>query len=239
MADILSMPRLGSIATMPSRLETFESSIESMLNQLDELHVYLDHFKTIPNFIKNNPKISIYRSEDMGDCHASSRFHILKNLSKTSIIFFIDDDIIYPPDYTATLATVLDHFQGKVIVGVHGRIFIPPHKSYVTDTFPFNLSSELKRGVHVHELGTGTCAFLSNLLDFNVLNWGRYDMDDLYLSIEAQKKLIPRIIVRRPKNWLKDNSMNQEDSLWIRTKKEHTFQSEQMNFLLSLYQNSK
>ena len=234
--DFFTLPRIGSIATQPSRLESLETAIRSLIGQLDEIHIYLDHFKNPPHFIENNPKIFIHRAEDLGNYHASSRFHLLNQIDKTSILFFFDDDIIYPKNYVEHLINAIALFHGRVIVGVHGRIFVSPHASYARDAVRFHFTSELEKGCHVHELGTGTCAFLSNLLNFDLSSWPRNDMDDLNLSIEAQKQSIPRVVVKRPRNWLVDNSQHQTNNLWAQTVADDSFQTKQMHYLLSLYE---
>ncbi|HMK88344.1 MAG TPA: glycosyltransferase family A protein [Methylocystis sp.] len=232
---ILSMPRIASIATMPTRLEGFEQALNSMLPQVDHVFVYLDNFQSVPVFLNGNPKISTFRMEELGNLHASSRFLALSRLEKPSILLLFDDDIIYPPDHASTLASVLAEAHGRALVGVHGRVFMPPHVSYIRDALCFHLRAELRQHAHVHELGAGTCAFISSLFDFDVTRWSHNDMDDILLSIEAQKRSIPRVAVRRPAGWLRAQAENQPDSLWEKTKRDDRVQSEQMRFLLKLY----
>ena len=230
---ILSLERVATIATMPSRIEGLEKALNSMLPQVDRVFVYLDNFTSVPGFLNDSPKISVFRAEEVGNYHSSSRFLALGQ--SPCVLFPFDDDIIYPPDYAETLVSVLGAIGGRTMVGVHGRIFKPPHKSYIRDAVMTHFATSLPQNIHVHELGAGTCAFLSGQLNFNVAQWPSTDMDDLLLAIEAQKRSIRRIVIKRTANWLQPIAENQPDSLWSKTKQDDLVQSNLMRLLLKLY----
>lgn len=220
---------------MPSRIEGFEKVVATIRPQVDHMFVYLDGFADVPTFLQDHRNVSIRRAEELGDLHASSRFLCLQELRQPALIFTIDDDIIYPHDYIAVLSSLIEKVQGKALIGLHGRIYLPPHRSYVTDGMCVHFASEQKRPRHVHELGCGTLGFLSTSLPIDPRNWPRYDMDDILISIEAHKLGLPRISAPRPQGWLKPYAENQEDSLWVQTQKDDSAQSEAMRALLGLY----
>ena len=146
-----------------------------------------------------------------------------------------DDDIIYPPDYARRLSMCLARAQGQAVVGVHGRIFMPPHESYVSNAYSFHFKRAVTKNLHVHEVGIGTCAFVSSLFDMDVARWPSTEMDDIIFSIEAQKRSIPRIVIARGENWLQAQAEGQPDSLWRKTQRDQTVQSNLMRQLLKLY----
>lgn len=232
---ILSMERVATVATMPTRIQELERSLSSMLPQVDRVFVYLDNFKSVPEFLTDDPKISVFRAEELGNYHASSRFLALSHLKIPCVLFLFDDDILYPPDYAATLISVLANAGGRAMVGVHGRIFRPPHHSYVRDAAFLHFSTGLPANVQVHELGVGTCAYVSDQLDLDLTQWPSNDMDDILLAIEAQKRAIQRIAVKRQANWLQPIAENQPDSLWNKTRNDDLVQSNLMRLLLKLY----
>ena len=232
---ILSMPRVATIATMPSRLDGFEKVLNSIFPQVDRIFIYLDNFMAIPAFLNGHSKINVFRAEETGNFHASSRFLTLTHLKEPCVLFSFDDDIIYPSDYVKTLVTVLAEVRGRMVVGVHGRTFLPPHLSYVQNATFYHFEAELRQFLHVHELGTGTCAFISSLFDFNVAQWPYNGMDDIQFAIEAQKRSIPRLAITRPAGWLKRYGQEQPDSLWRKTKADQFVQAKLMSLLLKLY----
>jgi hypothetical protein len=98
-----------------------------------------------------------------------------------------------------------------------------------------HLSLGLERPQHVHELGAGTCAFISSKFDVDPGAWDRNDMDDILVAIEAQRRGLPRIVVARAAGWLKAHSENQPDSLWRKTVNDDAEQTRRMQSLLALY----
>jgi hypothetical protein len=233
--DIRSLPRVSAIATMPSRLETFRAVVANIRGQVNHLFVYLDGFDEVPAFLRGLGGVSIYRAENVGNMHASSRFLCVRELTSPTVVAIVDDDIAYPADYVERLTGALHRFGGNALVGVHGRVFRPPHRSYVRDGFAVNFKDPLPRHRNVHEVGVGTCAFLSNRLPVDPRNWDRYNMNDIYLAIEAQKRGLPRIVIARPAGWMRSLSQGQADSLWSRTKKDDSEHSRRMRKLLGLY----
>ena len=230
-----AMPRVATIATMPSRLDTFQQVLPAIHSQVDHVFIYLDGYRTPPGFLAGFDRITVRGAEELGDLRANSRYLCLRHLSVPTVVVMVDDDIAYPPDYVDRLARALQRLEGRAVVGVHGRIFVPPHRSYVNDVLMWHFSGQLTRARHVHELGTGTCAFISSQFDVDPRDWGRNDMDDIDFAIEAQRRRLPRVALGRAAGWLKALGENQPDSLWNKTRTDDSEQSRRMRVLLGLY----
>jgi hypothetical protein len=235
MTGIGGMPRVAAIATMASRIETFRKVLPLIYNQVEHVFVYLDGYSVPPSFLANFDRVTVCRAEDVGDLHCNSRYLCLQDLGTPTVVVMVDDDIIYPPDYVDRLVEALQHVEGKAIVGVHGRIFLPPHQSYARHVHTMHFKHQLDQARHVHELGTGTCAFISSNFGIDPSEWGRSDMDDIDVAIEAQRRGLPRIAVARAAGWLMPCAEHQPDSLWARTLIDDSEQSRRMRTLLSLY----
>ena len=234
-APVSSLPRVATIATLASRVETFRQVLPVIHPQVDHVFVYLDGYESPPSFLQDFDRISIYRAEDVGDLHCSSRFLCLQHLDAPTVVVVVDDDIVYPPDYVDRLAEALHQAEEPALIGVHGRIFTPPHRSYVHDATAFQFASQLAQPCHVHELGMGTCAFVSSHLDIDPRGWDRTDMDDIVVAIEAQRRGLPRIVVAREAGWLKVLAKRQPDSIWVSVQKDEAEHSRRMRELLGLY----
>jgi hypothetical protein len=211
------LQRVATIATMPSRAETFRMVVERILPQVDQLFVFLDSFDHVPEFLSNNDKIQIARSQDVGDLHAAGRFLVLQSLKSPSVVIVVDDDIEYPRNYVSRLVACLVAHSGAAVVGVHGGQFLPPYQSYITDALRHHFASALKRDMQVDELGCGTCAFLSEALDFDVRAWPYYDANDLQIAMEAKKRGLPLVCIKRRRSWLRPYAEFQTDSNWTKT----------------------
>jgi len=232
---ITMMPRVATIATMATRLKTFQKVLPVIHSQVDHVFIYLDGYSARPTFLASFDRITVRIAEELRDLHANSRYLCLEDLKVPTVVASVDDDIIYPWNYISRLVDLLQRLDGHAIVGVHGRIFTPPHRSYAWDAVALHFSYRVEHPCHVHELGTGTCAFVSNIFNVNPKDWGRTDTDDIDVAIEAQRRGLPRIAIARPAGWLKPLAEKQADSLWARTLKDDSEQSRRMRTLLSLY----
>ncbi len=214
------MPRVGTIATMPSRLKTFSQVLPVIAAQVDRMFVFLDGFEAVPDIINQFANITVTRSQEAGDYHVSGRFLFLQELAEPSVIFSFDDDIHYPANYVARLVCMLERFGGKALVGVHGNIFRPPFKDYVGDRKNFHFTKRLWKLTRCDELGNGTIAFCSDQLSFDVKQWKTYLSDDNYLALEAKKRQLPLWCIPRRRKWLRACDEFQEFSIWDQTKRD-------------------
>lgn len=232
---IMSLPRIAAIATLASRTSSLRLMLPSIVSQVDHIFIYLDGHGEVPPFLRRLTNATILIGDALHGLHCSSRYLCLKLLRQDSVVICVDDDILYPPDYVERLTGLLERRRGAAIVGVHGRIFVPPHASYIDDAHCFHFARKLDRCWQVHELGSGTSAFISSAFPIDPTTWNRHDMNDLHVAIEAQHRDLPRIAIDRPHGWLKPIAVRQQDSLWKQTLADHQEQSRKMRMLLSLY----
>ena len=233
--DVSSLPRVAAIATLASRTETFRKVLTTIHAQVEHVFVYLDGYEAPPAFLNDFDRVTVQRADAFGDLHASSRFLCLQNLASPAVVALVDDDIIYPEDYVQRLVEVLQQVGGRAVVGVHGRIFMPPHRSYVRDAMSFHFANALAKPCQVHELGMGTSAFVSSFLDVDPRRWDRCDMNDITIAIEAQRRGLPRVAVARAMGWLKPYEQGQADSIWLKTSRDDSEHSRRMRALIGLY----
>lgn len=236
---IMNLPRIATIATLASRTSSLRLMLPTILSQIDHIFIYLDGHSEVPSFLRGLTNATILTGDALRGLHCSSRYLCLTQLRQDCVVICVDDDIIYPSDYVERLTGLLDQQHGAAIVGVHGRIFVPPHASYIDDAHCFHFARKLDRCWQVHELGSGTSAFLSTVFPIDPTRWDRHDMNDLHVAIEAQRRDLPRIAIDRSHGWLKPIAVRQQDSLWKQTLADHQEQSRRMRALLSLYRDRR
>lgn len=232
------MPRVATIATMPSRIETFRMVLPVIHAQVDHVYIFLDGYGASPDFLAGFDRVTVRRAEEEGDLHSSGRWLCVQELTAPTVVLCVDDDIVYPTNYVDGLTNALQRFEGKAIVGVHGQIFLPPHESYVRNSSMFHFAQGLQRDMPVHEVGSGTCCFISSIFNVDPKEWRVESGDDINAAIEAQRRGLPRIAVARPPGWLRPYAECQPDSLWAKTLIDDSEQSRQMRSLMSLIQTS-
>lgn len=227
------MPRIGTIATMPSRIETFAQVLPVIVSQVDQVFVFLDGFETIPGFLQGLTKVTMVRSQDAGNYHAAGRFLCLQQLARPSVVLSFDDDIHYPSDYAAKLIQALVRFDGKAVVGVHCQIFRPPFANYVRDRKVFHFADRLWRFKRCDELGAGTLAFCTDRFSFDVRPWTTFRSNDICVAIEAKKAGLPLWCIPRRNRWMQPFSQPQAFSIWAETQRDPREKTTLMRQLLA------
>jgi hypothetical protein len=233
--DINQLPRVGGIATMPSRAHTLPTALASILPQVDRLYVFFDKLAAVPDGFVNQPKIVPLLPAQHGNVAGSGKFLGAALNPDPCLYFCFDDDLLYPPNYVEVLARALGRNYLRALVGVHGAFFQPPYRSYRTDRKIFHFSGALVIDCHADLLGTGTMAFYSGSFRADVRSWPHHDMDDLMVAIEAVKQGLPRVLIRRPQGFLRQLEATQTDSLYQQMTRDDSRHSKIMREALEAY----
>jgi hypothetical protein len=208
------LPRIGGMATMPTRDDTFRQMLGGILPQLDKLYIYFDKYDAIPGFVAGLPKVVPLRPDDHGDVQGDGKFVGYKFIDQPSLYFCFDDDILYPSGYVEIMASALERHDFKVIAGVHGSRFIPPYESYRRDKSVLHFARGCVADIPVDIIGTGTIAFHSETFAPDPLKWSSHKMTDLSAGIDAARRGARRVLVRRSAHMLRPLKENQDDSLY-------------------------
>ncbi len=227
------LPVVGAVATMPSRAGSLRRMLARVLPQLDTLFVYLDGFDRVPADLAADPRCRCVLTPGTGSLHAASRFLAPAALGADAVFCLFDDDILYPPDYVATITRALASLDGAALVGYHATVFVPPHRSYVRDRRTLHFAQALARRTVVHELGSGTLAFVSTRFRPDPARRAHADMNDLYVAAEALDADLPLVALERAADWLVPIAEHQDDSLWRATVRDERRQTELMRYVIA------
>jgi hypothetical protein len=231
---IRSRPRIGSMATMPTRAGSFARVLPAVAPQVDRLYLYLDGFTRAPDPIRAFSNVVPLFAHEHGDLHATGRFLPLALMRKPCVFIVFDDDILYPATYVREIVDGLAAFAGRAVVGYHGDIFLAPYGSYVKDRHCYHFAKALAEHRPVHCIGAGTAAFDSARLRFDPRAWPRIRGNDLMLAIEAERRGLARIALARGAGWLKPLGEIQPDSVYGALLADDRQQTAMMNTLLEL-----
>ncbi len=224
-------PIVCGIASIPERLENLRQTIVSVLPFVDEMHVFLNNYPTVPCFLRDS-KISVYRSQDHGDLGDAGKFFTIGQ--KRGFYLAIDDDIIYPEDYVWNLVNEIRRNRRagrRVAVGLHGKIMRERVEHYYRGhTRQFHCASALSQERGVHVLGTGTVAFHTDDLPITINDFkGPKNMADIYFSIACQKYDVGCVALPRPANYLKIQRIPVSKTIWGYYHKNDQVQSDLYN----------
>jgi FkbM family methyltransferase len=186
------------VASFPPRREQLRVAVNSLIDQVDLVYVYLNGYDEVPDFL-NHPRVVVgIGGQDLRD---NGKFKFIPEVP-AGYCFTIDDDIAYPKDYVQGLIRKVEMYDRRVAVGIHGTVFAKPFVSYFEGRRVFHFRQSLDRDQLVDQLGTGTLAFHTDLWRPSSDAFRSTGMVDAWIALEAKKSGIPLIAVARRKSWL-------------------------------------
>ncbi len=222
------LPRIGGMATMPSRAHLLGTVLASILPQLDRLFIFFDKYKEVSHAFTTHPKIVALTPARFGELAGAGKFLGLQRHEDPCLYYCFDDDILYPSDYVEVLTRALYRHRLRAIAGFHAAILKRPYRSYIRDRTILHFRSPCETDCFADLLGTGTLAFYSGTLRFDPKSWPSGNMCDLMVAIEAARQSVPRVAIRRPLNYLLPLEEAQSDSVFEGIKRDDSHQSEIM-----------
>lgn len=208
------LPRIGGMATMPTRAHTLAIALDSILPQVDRLFLYFDKHERVPDFVAGRPKIVPLLPAQYGPIGGDGKLLGALLMGSPCLYFCFDDDIFYPLGYVELLASGLERHRFGALVGIHATRFVAPHLSYRRHRQVLHFSAPLASDVPVDEIGAGTLAFHSGRFRVDPRAWRYHTMGDLMVAIEGVRRGLPRIALRRPARFVMPLEEVQHDSLF-------------------------
>lgn len=206
---------IASMATMPSRIKALSQAVLSLINQVDELRIYLNEFESIPNFLLH-PKITVFRSQEhLGDLGDVGKFYKAEDIEGYHLT--ADDDIIYPPDYVNYMVSQVELEGRKAVISAHGRTFsaFPVQSYYRAEGLRISCLKTLDKNINVHVIGTGVMAYHTDTLKIPHRIFKFTNMSDIWVSLYCTNLGIPKIICAHKKGWLTlSTKYNSSDSIF-------------------------
>lgn len=202
-----TQPVVASLCSIPERAELLRQTLATLAPQVDALHVYLDRYESVPDFVQDyHPQVQVYLSHEYPGLRDNGKFLAFEAQSEDCYYFTADDDILYPPDYVASMIRRIEHYGREAVIGVHGVLLPEEAEGYFSVYRKVLIfKRELEHDALVNNLGTGTVAFHSTLLrGLELEHFQEPGMADLYLSVFCKQRNIPMIAIARPDDWLQE-----------------------------------
>jgi hypothetical protein len=205
------MKKVFSLNCIQSRFSNLELILPNILCQTDILYINLIGTKKIL-YKFNNDKIRVNTFYNGG---SELRFFNYDDCDDDTYYFTIDDDIVYPIDYSDKLIENMINFNNKVVCCVHGcNIDLSLNKNFLNlnrKVFHFKNALETNRKIMIP--GVGTCCFYTGTVKINILNFEISNMSDIYICSFLYKQKIPVISIKRNNMWLKPLNTN-DKTIW-------------------------
>lgn len=196
-------PVICGMATIPGREKSLLEAVDSLINQVDELHITLNGYTEVPEFLKHS-KIST-RVDPLNSLGDAAKFNIL---GKTGYLFTVDDDIIYPDDYVDKMIQRIELYNRKAIITHHGRRMI---KKVNTSYYHCHVRMVKCKYHHfsdefIHIPGTGVSAFHSSTIALTLSDFKASNMSDIWLGVAAQKYKVPIVAAQHKSGWIREST---------------------------------
>lgn len=218
---------------MPPRIHSLEETIYSIIDQVDEINIYLNNFEgmPLPAFLQQ-PKINCFYSEaHLGDLGAAGKFFLCSSWS--GYAFTGDDDIIYPKDYIQSMIQTIEKYDRRAIISCHGRVLHTNRESisYYFDAKEFfSFQKDVYNDTYAHVIGTGVMAMHSDTIRLSLSDFKYTNICDIFFSARANTLGIPRIIKAHKELWLRPSKKyNPEYSISRTQSKSDTIQTAEIN----------
>lgn len=220
---------IAGIASIPERQDALHDTINSILPQIDELHVFLNDYEYIPKFLFNF-KIQIYRSQYICDKGDAGKFYKVSEC-KNCFYFSLDDDIIYPPDYIQKLTEKIEQYDRKKIISFHGAVIKEPViNSYWSGRQCYSCLYDVPADEPVHVGGTGVMGFYTDAIKICFEDFKTANMADMWIYKAAQEQQVGIICAQHPANWIILNpKVDQKKTIWEKYKHNDKKQLEIIN----------
>jgi hypothetical protein len=195
------------IATLPEREASLRSAFESLRDQANEFHIYLNGHRRVPEFMRGDKgsDCEIWRSKQNDG--AVKKFWWANKLS--GYLLFCDDDIIYPDNYVERVVEGIERYGRRAVVGFHGSVFPDDFSSYAKHRKGCSYVHLLKEDMPVHVLGTGVMGYHSStpsaMTDLpsdhfrvSMADFPYRNMLDIWFGIACQEHEVPLVCLAKP-----------------------------------------
>lgn len=198
-----------NLATTPERFEFALNTIKSIYEQADVIRIYLNNFITVPKELIDK-KIVTKLGPDM--C-CSGR--LIWSEIPDQYYFIIDDDILYPKNYSLDMIHSLNFFKKEAFISLHGKIMKKNKiSSYFNDVLEsFNFQFGFPKNRYVHVIGAGVSLFNTNHVKIKLDNFKYNYMDDIEISLQLQKQKTPAIVIAHNKNYFSSIDLFKEKGI--------------------------
>lgn len=189
------------MSSLPKRKSNLELIIPKIIEKCDFIFVNLIGYSEVPKILENK-KIKINFFETGG---SEIRFFDYNSIPNDSYYFTIDDDILYPENYSEIMISNMKEYNNNVVCCVHGSNIDKNLTSgfYKKNRRVFHFKNSLLTNTEVMIPGVGTSCFYKGKTNINLENYKVRNMSDTYTACFLAEQGIKRISIKRDSNWLK------------------------------------
>lgn len=200
-------PIIASLASIPGRRTMLADCVNSLLVQCDQVRVFLNNYPDIPEFLIH-PRVEVCRSQDWDDRGDAGKVFWLDREKEPGFRLIVDDDLIFPPDFSIALCRKVAEKNKRAIYATHGILIRQPLNNYYDDlsrAATFHFGRELAADRHIHIGATNALCLHSSVINMRWDDFRYCNSADIWLALHAQHNNIEVLTPARPNNWVREN----------------------------------
>ena len=196
----MSERRIINVASY-KRTDSLVKTLESLIDQSDEINVVLNDFEDeIPSILYHN-KVNLYFSDNSkGDA-----FKFYNLIDSNGYFLTVDDDLIYPSNYVEYMIAKCKEYGNTKVITLHGRNFnVFPIKSYYAKASErFSCLHHVGKNVSVQFGGTGVMCFHTDLFKLPIDYFKYPNMADIWIGKYCYENNIDILCIRHESGYIK------------------------------------
>jgi GR25 family glycosyltransferase involved in LPS biosynthesis len=189
----------ATMAGYPNHVQALEKAVDSLVTQVDTLHVFLNEFETIPEFLDRD-KIYITRSQDFGLLGECGKYYWTDDLDGYQ--FICSDTLIYPPEYVENMISKIEQYMRKSVVGAGGYLIKVPFASFDPSTVYLPETGVIPADTPVPVLSDLALAYHSKTLHVSRHFFYQPELSSFWFSILGLEQHVPFICSCHSADWI-------------------------------------
>lgn len=183
------------------RTSSLVKTIESIINQCDEVNIVLNDFEDDLPLLFYNDKVNLF----FGDNSKGDAFKFLQLNHSDGYFLTIDDDLIYPPNYVDFMIAKCKEYGNTRVITLHGRNFknFPITSYYKSATERYHCLYDVKQNTLVQFGGTGVMCFHTSLIKLPIDYFRSPNMADVWIGKHCIENKIEILCVRHDQGYIK------------------------------------
>ena len=189
----------ATLTGYPDRTGPLKRCIESLVGQVDTLHVFLNGFDDIPGFLEHE-KIFITRSQDFGDLGECGKYYWTDDLE--GYHFICSDRLVYPGNYVSTMIPKMEGHERKAVIGAGGFVIRTPFRNFSDSTVFLSERQLIAKETPVSIINDQALAYHSSTIKVSRHYFYQPWLSAFWFSIIGKEQHIPLICCDHPVDWI-------------------------------------
>jgi len=207
-----------------NRPKSLIKTIASVFDQCDRINLALNSYDSIPSELYDKKITLFITNNDMGDA-----YKFIELMHSDGYFFSIDDDIIYPRNYTKFMINNVEKYGRKKLITFHGRKYAKfPINSYINSSQLYHFNEDVYDDAPVHIGGTGVMCFHTDLMKIPMNYFLTPNMADIWVAKYAKEHGIEIICAAHEKGYIHPQE-NIQESIFLDSVKDSTLQTKLIN----------